>query len=233
MRWLESEHADLVPPPKRRFKDELSRNSIQNFQQLGRYLADLPSPPCRRIRLTIVSSDYHVARLRFVDEHLPPQSLVHSVASAIHPELPDWECAPFSPPPDAADAIRWCADVYTQAEQLMPMQINIEGVLHPRLNGISEVVYSRFRTSVSALEKLVDSPPEQVRTRFRTTLDTAGQHVRSMAELPDRLAPHVDVVGNPMHELEDVYKIMRGALRDLRNATDLDAPEFDRLYQAQ
>jgi hypothetical protein len=232
MAWLLREHAQLLPSPGRRFEDDVSRTSIENFEALARYLTSTFLPQHQPVRLTIVSSDYHVARLRFVDEHLPPQSLVRSVASAVDPKSVGWESVPYSPPPGAADPIQWCSRLYTLAEMLMPLQINVEGILESRLTNIVGAAYSRFRSSLSAIEELLDSPPEQIRTEFRPTLETADQAVRSLVTVADRLASPLVATGRPTQELEDMLAVLRGALRRLRTATDLDGPEFDRLYSA-
>lgn len=230
MDWLRREHAHRLPRPARRFVDEVSRNSVQNIEALGGYLATLRSAATRRVRLTIVSSDYHVTRLQFVDEHLRPQSLLRRLTPLIAPETPGWRCAPFSPPPDAADAIRWCSRVYLLAEMLMPLQINIEGILQLRLDRIVDAVCSRFCSSLSALETSLDSPPAQIQSDFRPTLEAVDNSVRSILKLRDRLAAYLESAGGPDDELEDILQVLRNALPHLRDATDLDGREFDGVY---
>ena len=115
----------------------------------------------------------------------------------------------------------------------MPLQINIEGILQLRLDRIVEAVFSQFCSSLSALEAFVDSPPEQMVTEFRPTLDAAREHIRSIAKLADRLGAYAEEIGEPDHDFEDDCGILRAALRNLRTSTDLDAPEFDGLYEAE
>lgn len=230
MRFLEQGDGDLLPPYERRFEDPLSENSIQNFDALGRYLVSLLSPDRQRIGLTVVSSKYHIDRILFVDRHLKPQSLVNSVRLAVHPNLLFWERVEYEPLYSDDAVVKWFAEVYTSVERLVPMQVNIEGMLDCRVNRMVEAVFSEFREGVTAIQELVNSSSCPSGTCNRMEVERVRDAVGELSDLLPGLAGMADEIGGSGRALSRFLAVLRPAIRNLREASDLDQDRFDGFF---
>ena len=232
LRFLKQNYGRLVPPKDRRFIDPLSTNTIENFDALGRYLTSLLGPGRHQIRLTVVSSDYHLDRLRFVDKYLKPQSLVNSVVLAVHPTLLAWEAAPYHPLQSQDPARRWFAQIYTATDQLLlPLQINLEGILTHRLNRVVEPVFDRFKQGCDILETLGESVPPSIDGFYKQEITQVRQKTDLLSNLSGVIADLVEQIGGSGKRLRLYLDSLRSAISVLRQASDLDQQQFDRLFR--
>ena len=92
---LQELHKSNARLPDSVFIDDLSSNSIGNFRILGSYLTHLLSHH-DKIDLEIVSSDYHIDRIVFVDRYLEPQSILNELPSVIRVKTkPLWKACDY------------------------------------------------------------------------------------------------------------------------------------------
>jgi hypothetical protein len=151
---------ESLPTDDKLFVDEFSTNSIGNFRVLGAYLVGLLSK-YQMIRATIVSSDYHIDRISFVDQYLQPLSLVNELPSVVRLSgWLKWAKTDFSGQVANHGPASWFATVYSVCELMMPLRINLEGLVAGKLNRIVRQPWLRFQEALNEIERLLGAPPK-------------------------------------------------------------------------
>ena len=222
-------HRRKASLPERPFIDEYSKNSIGNFRVLGGYLTSLL---CHHdaIDLTIVSSDYHLDRIAFVDRHLEPQSLVNELPSVIRVKKePLWKACDYrSHVADKGIATRF-AKIYVAGELLMPLRINLEGLLAGRLNRLVRGALERYKDGLSAVGKQLslsrDGLSEQAKSDLEEVenwLTQLASHNHRSNQLAGSMSP---CIGED--ELKELTTSIGRAINCVRDLCDPDQQKFD------
>ena len=149
-------HPELpLPPPERLFLDRSSTTTRENISALRGWLENFPSPP----DLTLISSDDHVERLRFIDRELPEVSLLRALGSAVASLswLPVADAQLLRDHPRVE--LRWLGRAHGVAEALVPLQVNLEAIDAGLLPVVVESVRSRAEEAMATLVELVAAPP--------------------------------------------------------------------------
>lgn len=231
--WLAGNHPKLLPPEQRCFKDQLSENTVQNFNALGRYLNSLLSPGTQRLRLSVLSSAYHLERIQFVESHLEPQSLIRHVKFAVHPRLLHFVPVAYRPLQSADAIVRAFAQVYLLSERMLPLQINLEGVMQSRINRLVGAVFAEFEEGLQQLADLLDNEGGVLqRGGCNDELFTLQRTVVMLAEQQERLLPFIDRICASTRILGGILTVVTAALTGIRDLSDTDQHKFDGFFDS-
>ena len=222
--WLNQHHADLLPPKNFCFFDLASRDTIGNVSALSAWLQE--TGWASQVELNFISTSYHVDRLRLVDTYLRPQSLLNALRPSLADSSLHWTSAPFLPPQSSNPFVRCLAKIYLLGERLLPLLINLEGILSGTLTSLHPLALREWDTALATfqtpmLNSLNEAPPfETVCERvYKKIKQLQTWHRESLPSLLQTSSVHLPPVA-----------LLRDLLRELRTLTDLDQPHFDSLF---
>lgn len=176
---------------------------------------------------TLVSSDYHLIRIKEVHRTCPRHSLLFAleVASA------SWACIfaayPFCVSPEPATAFLGRAMVL--ANDLSIVLVNLRGVISDRQFFARENTARLNATSAKMRDmfRVVDPTRALVRGGFRADMrsysETLERAIHAVREVQELVAPLIDPCGSaPPQDLERAEELLTHAVLDMREQLDPD-----------
>ena len=217
----------VLPPEV--FEDSRSTNSIQNFRVLGSYLAGLLAAR-KAINLKIISSDYHLDRMEIVHNELEPQSPVNELPSVCRLDPASlWErCNYRATISDCGHATQF-ASIYVAAELLMPLRINLEGMLTGRLNRVVRSTLMGFQAGLTDIERHLPSSTKDLPDPLRDDMENVRALVTQLKGHHSRLKQIAGLVSASFDE--DELRCLRNGVAAgidrIRLICDPDQEKFD------
>ena len=221
-----------LPTADRVFVDQISKSTGGNFSVLGAYLDRLLTK-YDGVHLTIVSSDYHIQRIRFVDDHLQPQSLVNELPNVVRVGL-EWWSSDFQFHTSNCGTASWFAAAYIAAELLMPLRINVEGLIVGQLNRIVRPVVARFHEGLEKFDSL-GSDRQEVDAEFADDVDKVEKWIdrlRADGQRLNQLAGSMSLLGVDENELIGLRDRLGMSIDGIRAISDPDLAKFSRFFDA-
>lgn len=134
----------------------------------------------RSMDVEIISSDYHVERFLFVDEHMPEQSLPKMIRDLNRVDGVRFLRAPYHYEFVSSTVSRWLGKIYRLNDRLTVMRVNLEGLFDLKLDGIVPAVAADFRRTIDRIKDNLADEPEghEASTDIRVVKKTIGRAIR-------------------------------------------------------
>ncbi len=198
--------------------EETSRNSIENVRHLVEILRERDFD-----RVDLLSSDYHLQRIKTVDESMKNQSLLQWLGD-LRGELIE---VPYYFAESTDRIIRTKAEIYKLADHLNVPRVNLEGILEGKEQCVfPEVTRSFAKTTLGLYGAASDSKRwsdelDELRTLLFSCLPVLNGCLSSLLSLQATVLPATSVALEALCTLKHLFDRV---MHDLREMTDPDRP---------
>lgn len=196
--------------------DERSATTVENAAELRDFLQTHASLQGRICTVCLISDEVQIDRITFIDEAMPRLSVIKPIRLIENVQRVETHSVAYPWDHDADPERRRVAQVYRQTERMLPLQVNLEGILGLEIDNIVPSVVSQFLNSLDSLQAMVH---EFKNPQFAACIRRA---LRLLNSLRETLAELSDSKTEATSRLSSVLGLVRSTIARLRRFSDLD-----------